>query len=107
MGPNEVQLSDMVNQFLQVSIPDTWKKECSAIKTKVSFKFFRILKMHYKFKVSNMSEKEFFDVNISQFRLRFFEKGFSLYKNAFDIRYFIKSNLFVDLFVQLLSISNR
>ena len=54
-----------------------------------------------------MSEKEFFDVNISQFRLRFFEKGFSLYKNAFDIRYFIKSNLFVDLFVQLLSISNR
>ena len=35
VGPKEVQLSDMTNQFFQMNIPDTWEKECSAIKTKV------------------------------------------------------------------------
>ena len=35
MGPNEVQLSDMTNQIFQTNIPDIWKKECCAIKTKV------------------------------------------------------------------------
>ena len=35
VSPNEVQLSDMTNQFFQMNIPDTWKKECSAIKNNV------------------------------------------------------------------------
>ena len=33
VGSNEVQLSDKTNQFFQVDIQDTWKKEWSAIKT--------------------------------------------------------------------------
>ena len=35
VGPNEVQLSDMTNQFYQMNIQDTWKKGCSVIKTKI------------------------------------------------------------------------
>ena len=33
VGPNEVQLSDMTNQFFQMIIQDSWKKECLAIFT--------------------------------------------------------------------------
>ena len=31
VGPNEVQLSDLTNQFFRMIIQDPCKKECSAI----------------------------------------------------------------------------
>ena len=86
LGPNEVQLSDMTNQFFQMNIQNTWKKEYSAIftekQTRTQFIFLESFKCNTNSKSVICHKRNFLMLTLANFINDFSRKVFHY---AFDI----------------------